>query len=187
MSKITVAFLGKDCPGVVAAISRTFGEAGCNIEAVSQTMLCGEFSAIFVVDAPQNLEIEYIQKLLENALQKERMDISLMARPATGSRWGENEAFEPFVVTVDGPDGPGLIGSISRIFANHGANIENLNALLGETSPEEALFIFEIMIPENADIGRLRRELECEAAKLDLRASIQHRDIFEAMNRVKSF
>ena len=37
------------------------------------------------------------------------------------------------------------------------------------------------------DVGRLRRELTCEGQSRDLRVSVQHRDIFEAVNRVNSF
>ena len=38
-----------------------------------------------------------------------------------------------------------------------------------------------------SDMGRLRRELTCEGQSRDLRVSVQHRDIFEAVNRVNSF
>ena len=42
-----------------------------------------------------------------------------------------------------------------------------------------ALFVFEVMVPDAVDIGRLRRELSCEGQSRDLRVSVQHRDIFE--------
>ena len=31
MKNFTISFLGRDCPGVVATVSRTLGESGCNI------------------------------------------------------------------------------------------------------------------------------------------------------------
>lgn len=52
MQKYTASFLGRDCPGVVATVSRILEETGCNIEEVTQTILSGEFAAIFVVAAP---------------------------------------------------------------------------------------------------------------------------------------
>lgn len=187
MAKFSVSFLGRDCPGVVAAISQLFGEARCNIEAMSQTMLWGEFAAIFIVAAPAELEAGNLHSFLEKGLERSKVDLSVLVRPAIGAQWGEDLVCEPFVVTVDGPDGPGLIGSMSRVFGRHNVNIENLTASLAEDGNGHAMFVFEVMVPENTDLGRLRRELAVEAQKLSLRVSVQHRNIFEAVNRVDSF
>ncbi|MDE5833263.1 MAG: ACT domain-containing protein [Desulfovibrio sp.] len=184
MRKLTASFLGRDCPGIVAIISRLFGELGCNIEAMSQTMLNGEFAAIFVVDAPDDRDAEYLKKYLSDAFARENVDLSVIARPAISGKWGENLKCEPFVVTVDGPDGPGLIGALSRVFARHDVNIENLTAILDGQEEGSALFVFEAMVPESVDLGRLRRELNNEATKLNLRVSVQHRKIFEAIHRL---
>ena len=187
MQKFSASFLGRDCPGVVAAISRLFGEADCNIEAMSQTMLQGEFAAIFIIAAPRQWDIDSLRKNLIEGLAREKVDLSILLRPAIGAQWGENIACEPFVITVDGPDGPGLIGAMSKIFGRHNVNIENLTAMLDDENKGMARFVFEVMVPLQIDIGRLRRELHSEAARLGLRASVQHRNIFEAVNRVKSF
>lgn len=187
MKRFTASFLGPDRPGVVAAVASLFAENGCNIEAVTQTMLCGEFTAIFIVSADDNYEPSGLEKLLASGLARAGIDLSVTARYATGSEWGEGLACEPFVVTVDGPDGVGLISAMSRVFARHGVNIENLTAILGQIDPGSALFVFEVMVPENVDIGRLRRELALEAKNMNLRVSAQHRDIFEAVHRVNNF
>ena len=162
MQKFTASFLGRDCPGVVATVSRILEDSGCNIEEVTQTILSGEFAAIFV-------------------------DLSVLVRPAIKGQWGTDLHCEPFVVTADGPDKPGLIAAMSRVFAQHGVNIESLKAILGEGGNNHALFVFEVMVPDSVDMGRLRRELDCEGQKRDLRVSAQHRDIFEAVHRVNSF
>ena len=187
MQKFSASFLGRDCPGVVAAISRLFGEAKCNIEAMSQTMLQGEFAAIFIISAPDELASDSLHSFLVQGLDAAKVDLSVLLRPAIGTQWGTNLACEPFVVTVDGPDGPGLIGVMSKIFGRHNVNIENLNAMLNVSQNGMAQFVFEVMVPEQTDLGRLRRELHSEASKLGLQVSVQHRDIFEAVNRVKSF
>lgn len=187
MRKFTTSFLGRDCPGEVAAVSRLFGDLGCNIEAMSQTMLLGEFAAIFIVSVPDELEIEHLRTYLENGLTKAKVDLSVLVRPAVESQWGDKRVCVPFVVTMDGPDGPGLIGAISTIFARHEVNIENLNAVLDEKNNGHALFVFEVMVPDSVDLGRLRRELNREAQRLNLRVSVQHRRIFEAVHRINTF
>ena len=124
---------------------------------------------------------------LEEGLARAEVDLSVLVRPAIAEQWGANLNCEPFVVTVDGPDRPGLIGGMSRVFGRHGVNIENLKAILGEGGEGKALFVFEVMVPDSVDLGRLRRELALEANNLNLRVSVQHRDIFEAVHRVSSF
>lgn len=187
MAKYTASFLGRDCPGVVAAVSGLFGDLDCNIEAMSQTMLSGEFAAIFVISAPENHTAESLRAALVEGLARENVDLSVMTRPAIGSAWGDDKVCEPFVVTVDGPDGPGLIGAMSKVFGRHEVNIENLTAILEENKKGSAMFVFEVMAPLGADIGRMRRELACEAKKLNLRVSVQHRRIFEAAHRLNAF
>lgn len=187
MNKLTVSFIGPDRPGEVAAIAGLLGSHSCNIEAVTQTTICGEFSAIFIVCAPDGLEPEKLKRILDDGLAQAEVDLSVVVRSASGMQWGEGVPCEPFVVTVDGPDGIGLIGAISRVFARHGVNIDNLTALLGQTGEGSALFVFEVMVPENVDMGRVRRELALEAGTLGLRVSVQHRDIFEAVHRVNNF
>lgn len=187
MQRHTISFLGRDCPGVVAAVSRLFGELGCNIEAMTQTMLLGEFAAIFVVSSPAGLTVESLHDELVRGLAREEVDLSVLVRKAMEHQWGENIKCDPFVITVDGPDQPGIIGAMSRVFGRHGVNIENLKAIMGEISDGQALFVFEVMAPESVDIGRLRRELALEGQKFDLHVSVQHRDIFEAVNRVGAF
>lgn len=187
MNKYTVSCLGRDCPGLVAVITRLFGEANCNIEAMSQTMLCGEFASVFVVEAPAGMLLADLRVFILDGLKKNNVDLSILVRHSTGKAWGDDIVCDPFVVTVDGPDKPGLIGAMSRVFARHDVNIENMHAMLGEDKAGAALFVFEIMIPAGVDIGRLGRELASEAHKLGLRVSMQHRDIFEAVHRVRNF
>lgn len=186
MQKFTASFLGRDCPGVVATVSRILEESGCNIEEVTQTILSGEFAAIFVVAAPE-ADAESLRAKLSAGLAAAKVDLSVLVRPAIKGQWGTDLHCEPFVVTADGPDKPGLIAAMSRVFARHGVNIESLKAILGEGGANHALFVFEVMVPDSVDMGRLRRELDCEGQTRDLRVSVQHRDIFEAVHRVNSF
>jgi len=186
MQKYTASFLGRDCPGVVATIGHILEDSGCNIQEVTQTILSGEFAAIFVVAAPA-ADAESLRTKLSAGLAQAKVDLSVLVRPAIQGQWGENLHCEPFVVTADGPDKPGLIAAMSRVFARHGVNIESLKAILGEGGANHALFVFEVMVPDRVDLGRLRRELACEGQTHELRVSVQHRDIFEAVHRVNSF
>lgn len=185
MLKFTASFLGRDCPGVVAGVTTILEKTHCNILEVSQTILAGEFAAIFVVSTDDATDKDSLEQAIKNGLAEANVDLSVIVRPTLEGSWSENVVCEPFVVTVHGPDGPGLIAGMSRVFARHGVNIENLKAILGEGGENQALFVFEVKVPDSVDIGRLRREFTLEGQKHDLLVSVQHRDIFEAIHRVQ--
>lgn len=184
MQTFTASFLGTDRPGVVAGISSILGDCGCNIIALAQTIVSGEFAAIFIVHAPDDATADALYEKLTRGLADNEIDLSVIVRPKLESAWASGENAQPFVISVDGPDRSGLIASMSRIFARHSVNIESLNAVLGEGGDGHALFVFEVMVPPSVDLGRLRRELELEGQQQNMRTTVQHRDIFEAIHRV---
>ena len=72
---------------------------------------------------------------------------------------------------------------IPLIFASEGINIESLRALPLENG--ESLQFFEVMMPLSVDRRALNAVLRDRAHERGLRCNIQHRDIFEAIHRVK--
>ncbi len=184
MQSLVISFLGRDCPGVVAAVSSLFEEAHCDIIMVSQTISNGEFAAIFTVLAPLDMQVEKLHTHLTKGLAQREVDLSVIVRPAIPTAWGQSIACEPFVVTAHGPNTTGLMAALSSIFAKHAVNIENLKALMNEDGDNNALFVFEVMVPQTLDLALLRQELEEKGQKYSLRMSVQHRDIFEAIHRI---
>ena len=188
MQTFTASFLGRDSTGVVAAVTRLLFEAECSVTAVSQTILSGDFAAIFMVQAPDNLAADALHAHLVTGLERARVDLSVIVRQAVPSAPANKGKNEPFVVTASGPDGRGLLAALSQVFGRHKVNIESLRALLDdEQASGHALSIFEVMVPENVDLGRLSRELQHEGQRLGWNVSMQHRDIFEAMHRIGTF
>ena len=188
MQTFTASFLGRDSTGVVAAVTRLLFEADCSVMAVSQTILSGDFAAIFMVQAPDSLAPDNLHAHLVTGLERANVDLSVIVRPAVTGSVAATVKCEPFVVTASGPDGHGLLAALSQVFGRHKVNIESLRALLDEEhDSEHALSIFEVMVPEGVDLGRLGRELRHEAQRLGWTVSIQHRDIFEAMHRIGTF
>jgi glycine cleavage system transcriptional repressor len=92
---------------------------------------------------------------------------------------------EPFVITTRGPDRKGLVARITGVIARHKVNVTNLQAVFkGGDAPGDNIMIYEVDIPAGVEQKQLRDDLRAEAAKLNLEISIQHRHIFEALNRI---
>jgi len=184
MDKAVISVFGTDRPGIVAAVSRVLFEKGCNIEDVSQTTLQTEFLGIFVVPVPGDLQLEELGKALEDGL--EPLGLRVFLKRMEPSQEGvPQKAAEPFVITTTGPDRTGLVAGITEVMARYEVNITNLRAAFrGGDDPSRNIMIYEVDIPEAIDQQAFRHDLREKAEALGLDLSIQHRDIFEAINRV---
>lgn len=184
MNKAILSVLGHDRPGIVAAVTAILFELNCNIENVSQTILQTEFSGSFIVTMPQNLCLEDLhERFIENLTPMElhvHIEPLLKKKVAFATRQSE-----PFVITTKGPDRQGLVAGISEIIANYGVNITNLQAVFkGGDEPGDNIMIYEVDIPNNIDQQAFYRNLREKATSLSLDISIQHRNIFETINRI---
>ncbi|HSO20462.1 MAG TPA: ACT domain-containing protein [Desulfosarcina sp.] len=184
MNKKIISILGNDRPGIIAAVTRILFEQDCNIENVSQTILQNEFSGIFIVGVPASLGDADLHRCLEEGLAP--MGLHVYEKPLSQpSPTASVVVGEPFVITTKGPDRKGLVAGITAVMAAHGVNVTNLQAVFkGGDDPNANIMIYEVDIPNDANHQALRRDLRETAMSLSLDISIQHKMIFEAINRV---
>jgi glycine cleavage system transcriptional repressor len=184
MNKVILSVLGHDRPGIVAAVARVLFEQNCNIENVSQTILQTEFSGSFVVTLPPQLLLDELREILIEELSFMDMHVHIEPiadkYPVVGAPRSEQ-----FVITTKGPDRKGLVAAISATIARYGVNITNLQAVFkGGDEPGNNIMIYEVDVPIDIDQQAFYRELRETAESLALSISIQHRNIFETINRI---
>ena len=185
MNKVIISVLGKDQPGIIAAVSGALFEADCNIENVSQTILQSEFSGIFIVSIPEQMTLIDFQAALQTRLEplNQHIHVKPLSTPQVAAT--EPSGVEPLVITTRGPDRKGLVAGITAVFAAFEVNVAQLRAVFrGGDEPLNNTMIYEVDIPSSVDQKELRRALSERARELNLEISIQHRNIFEAMNRI---
>jgi glycine cleavage system transcriptional repressor len=183
MKKMIISVLGKDRPGIIAAVTRILFELDCNIENVSQTILQNEFSGIFIVSVPARLSEAALHQQLETGLGAMGLHVFEKSLSDPGDTAGV--ACDPFVITTKGPDQRGLVAAMTAIMADYQVNVTNLQAVFkGGDDPNANIMIYEVDIPNHADQLALRQALREKARALSLDISIQHKLIFEAINRV---
>ena len=184
MNKAILSVIGKDQTGIVAAVSGVLFEHDCNVENVSQTTLQTEFAGIFIASLPDGLSLETLKQALMAKLQP--LDLNVHIKPLRDQTpapiFSESE---PFIITTKGPDRKGLVAGITEIIARHGVNITNLQAVFkGGDEPVDNVMIYEVDVPVDVDQRLLEQELRQRANDLLLEISIQHRNIFYAINRI---
>ncbi len=184
MKKVIISVLGHDRPGIIAQVSKTLFRKDCNIENVSQTILQTEFSGIFIASIPKGLSIYKLQKNLEKDTARMKLHIYIK-KLDSGDIAPSFPESEPFVITTMGPDRKGLVAEITEIIAFYGVNVTNLQAIFkGGDDPNRNIMIYEVDIPLATDQKKLENDLREKAGELNLKISIQHRNIFEAINRI---
>ena len=184
MKRFIITVLGQDRPGIIAAVSGTLFDHTCNIEAVSQTILQTQFSGTFIISTPEGLAQEALRGHLKKGLDPLSLDVFL--KPIdTEAIMPDAVESEAFVITTRGPDQKGLVARITAIIAGYGVNVTNLQAVFkGGDDPDDNIMIYEVDVPTRIDQQSLHRDLRQKADELHLEISIQHRNIFEAINRI---
>jgi len=179
MSKVVISVLGTDRPGIMAGVSKILFEKSCNIEDVAQTIIQTEFAAIFIASIPEDL-------LSELQTNLEPLGLRFLLKPLEAPKEPPTPPVsEPFVITTTGPDRLGLVAGITDVIALFGGNITNLKAAFrGGDDPSQNTMIYEVDIPLETDRQSFREALQERAKDLGLELNLQHRDIFEALNRI---
>ncbi len=184
MEKVIVFVVGQDRPGIIAAVSRILFDLGCNLENVSQTILQYQFSGIFIAAVPGEITVEYLREQLWKGISHLNLYIHVMGF-AAGPQDPVFQGADSFIITTRGPDRKGLVARITEVIAGHGVNVTNLQAVFkGGDDPNRNIMIYEVDIPESVDQAALSADLRRTAEALRLKISIQHRNVFEAINRI---
>lgn len=140
MHDLAVTAIGADRPGIVAAVAEVLAARGGNVEDSAMTILGGHFAIMLLVasdDEPQTLQA---------ALDEAAAGLGLVI---TVNRVGAgHEAQAPtHVLSVYGSDRPGILAGVSRVLADHGANITDLQTRLLPGEPPVYAMVIELSLP----------------------------------------
>jgi glycine cleavage system transcriptional repressor len=125
--EFAVTAIGRDRPGIVAAVSRALLELEGNIEDSQMSILRGHFAVMLIVSVPDQVSGEELAAQLgpvRDELGLEAItfnpigDLELPIEPAT------------HMLTVSGADHPGIVSAISSTLAELGVNITDLETRL---------------------------------------------------------
>ena len=89
------------------------------------------------------------------------------------------------LITTIGPDQKGLVARFSSIIASFKANIINLKAVFkGGSDPNANVMSYQVSISPSIDSPALFAALRAKAGELNLDIRIQHKNIFDAINKI---
>jgi glycine cleavage system transcriptional repressor len=182
---VSVSVMGDDRPGIVAGVSRILYENACNIEALSQTVIMGQFAMIVVVAPLKESSATALEKDLQSLAREMKLEIHVRMLDPEGRPGFDPGEAEPFVITVRGQDRPGLVSAITTILAEQRINITRLGAEVVPVGRQlEYIQIYEVDIPKQLDFALIQKALRDKGAEIGVTVDMQHREIFRAINQI---
>ena len=184
MHRMIISVLGKDRPGIIAIVTKVMLEQDFNIEDVSQTILQNQFSGSFIATGPRSVSAADLQDTFEKRTSGFDLHFHVREMGSSAITWTTCDC-DPFIITTRGPDRKGLVAGVTDLLAAHNVNVTQLRAVFrGGDDPERNIMIYEVDIPRDIDHQALRKSLLEKGHELGLQISIQHKNIFEAINRI---
>ncbi len=149
--------VGPDKTGLVESLAKRIAAAGGNWEESRLARLGGQFAGIVMV----TIDSAQSDKLVASLRELEPTGLQVTARPVaapTGASTGHRVR-----LTVTGGDRPGIVRDVSRILAERGVNVEELESSMGSAPMSgESMFVARarLLVPAALELAVLRVALE---------------------------
>jgi len=169
MPAFALAAIGRDRPGIVAAVAKVLYEQGCNVEDSQMTLLRGNFSIMLVLASPQGTTAESLYEALRGVCAGMGLTFSVLDVEDTA-----DVPHPSHVLTVYGADKPGILYRVTQTLAGAGVNITDLNSrLVGVAEPVYAVML-ELAVA--GDPAELEATLKTIAAEIGVDLTLRPRE-----------
>lgn len=165
MRRFALSAIGRDRPGIVAAVTRALLVHRVNIEDSQMAVLGGQFSMMLVLAAPGDTDPDALREELGTAAT----EIGLTSLNL--DELDEEQATSPeatHVVSVYGVDHPGIVHAVAAALADEGTSIVDLRTQLSGAR-ESPLYVLLLEVAGPPDENRLRELARDQGVELTVR------------------
>lgn len=171
LATLVMTVIGADRPGLVQLVATRVADHGGNWLESRMCHLGGQFAGILRVEVAAARVDELVGAL--HRLEKDGLRVIVHAEGAGAAEKGAGVAA---VVELVGQDRPGILRSVSGVFARHGVNVEELSservsAPMGGGTLFQARAV--VLVPAAVSVAALRADLEKIAADLMVDLKVQ--------------
>jgi glycine cleavage system transcriptional repressor len=175
VSEFAVTAIGRDRPGIVAAISRALFDLDGNIEDSQMSILRGHFAVMLIVKVPDSVQEETLSERLGEV--RDQLGLEAITFNPVGELSAAAVPAASHVLTVYGADHPGIVAAVSSALAELGVNITDLETrLTGRTDAPLYTMLMELALGDaspaevDAALERVAAEAEVEVSLRELAA-----------------
>ncbi len=148
---LAVSAIGRDRPGIVAAISEALLDVGGTIDDSQMSILHGHFAVMLIVSVPEDVDRDKLAARLEPTARELGLE---------GIAVNEIDELTPpteptHVLSVYGADHPGIVHAVSAALAERGVSITDLRTRrTGDEASPVYVMVMELAVPAAAgDVG----------------------------------
>lgn len=158
--------VGKDRPGIVAALAQVFFQQGCNLLDSSMTILADQFAVVMLLETSEKTQPEELRQTLDRVGQD--WGLQVVAGPVeTGGAEESEPTGEPQLVSVYGADQAGITWKVAEIIARHRWNVTDLSTKqIPGAAPVYILLLEVVPTRGSAPLNELKSELVSLGAEL---------------------
>ncbi len=171
MHQLSMAAIGRDRPGIVAAVTKVLFEQGCNLADCSMTVLSGQFAMLLLLDAGDTLTIEHLDRALEPV--REELGLSILVTEGEAAMVKRPE--RPYVISLYGADHPGIVYRVAAKLAAMQVNVTDLmSRIVGDGI---YTVVLDVDLPAEQDAQVLSQELSEIAGEMGVDLTIRQAEI----------
>ena len=178
MARCAVSAIGRDRPGIVAAITRVLLELGGNIEDSQMSILRGHFSVMLIVSLPEPATeaTDPIDLLTERLKQVERdLDLESIGVNPVDDLAG-TEPVPTHILSIYGADHPGIVNSVSESLAERDISITGLETKLAGSDQSPFYVMLLEVAAGGANLAELQEALDRVGQQSGLEVSLRELD-----------
>ena len=168
---VVITAVGRDKPGIIAALARAVLDLGGNLDDATMTRLHGAFATMVVARLPMGKTEADARAALQPVAEEMGLTVTVQSVPDAHS-----ETPPDTLLTVYGADKPGIVHAVASLLAARGINITDMDTRLAGTveSPVYVMLLEAVAgdLDLTDDLAGLRRELgvDISARLLDTEA-----------------
>jgi glycine cleavage system transcriptional repressor len=172
MNQLVVSAVGRDRPGIAAAVTGVLVDHGANLADVQMGILSGHFAVTMILDVPPGVDRDALRRDLDQVRAEMELDAIFVNDVAPGHA---QEVPPSLMVTLYGADHPGIVHAVTQELAYRSVNITDLNTHRTESPDEPPLYVMmlEVALPPGTERSDVEVALRRIASEQDLQLSIR--------------
>jgi glycine cleavage system regulatory protein len=164
LATLVMTVIGSDRPGLVQMVAARVADHGGNWLESRMCRLGGQFAGILRVEVETKRRDELVNAL--RTLEVDGLRVIIHAEGAAAEQRAQGALAR---IELVGTDRPGILRSVSGVFAAHGVNVEELESERVNAAMDGGM-LFQaratVFVPANVKLSAVRTDLEKIAADL---------------------
>lgn len=150
-SVIVITAVGRDRPGIIAALARAVLDLGGNLDDATMTRLHGAFATMVAARLPLGKTEEDARAALQPVAEDMGLTVTVQSVPDA-----HQETPPDTLLTVYGADKPGIVHAVASQLAARGVNITDMDTRLAGTTVSP---VYVMLLEAVAGDGDLAEDL----------------------------